>query len=63
MEDRLVPPFFFLMIFVWIVSVYLSSDIVIKIEKEEKVFIYLTQLQQKLHKIIEQHNVTNSSHS
>lgn len=61
--DRLVPPFFIVMALVWIISVYISSDIIIKIQEEEKQFQYLTTLNMKLQKILKMYNTTNNYHS
>ena len=61
--DRLVPPFFILMAFVWMLSVYISSDILMKIQEEEKQFQYLTTVKGKLQKVLEMYNITNNYYS
>lgn len=52
--DRLMPPFFVLMVCLWIFAIYVSSDIVIKIEKEEQINVYLTNLRGQVEHILKQ---------
>jgi hypothetical protein len=54
--DRLLPRFFGLMVFAWMACVYYSSDIIMRIRKEEEIHHYLTQLRGKLKKVVEHYN-------
>jgi hypothetical protein len=54
--DRLLPRFFGLMVFVWMACVYYSSDIIMRIRKEEEIHHYLTQFRIKLKKVVEHYN-------
>ena len=61
---RLMPPFFVLMVCMWILAIYVSSDIVIKIEKEEEIHVYLTNLRGKVDKMLEHTiNKTNTTYN
>jgi len=57
--DRLLPRFFGLMVFAWMACVYYSSDIIMRIRKEEEIHHYLTQLRGKLKKVVEHYNTSS----